>query len=145
MKKLSSLLLIPCFVWIVFNLRPSATAITRPELTQWELDAMMKQDDIVVIRSDADIAEHGWGIKGGLAPVDGGSFARIHITDKTWAQAKKYTESHNVGYYLERKWNVLRSELPSGVKQQINQTGEYETDWATIKGFIHDKVNDQTE
>jgi hypothetical protein len=133
-------------VWLLIYAKPRRTTIERPDKTAAEIAAgLADRGDPVALKEDGFT---GWGTEELLPPKDGGKFVRVKIAGVSVAQAEKYLSRHedvNGVVLTYRKWHVLVDSLPLEVRQQLNQTGEYQTTWSAVRNFIHDKVNNVTE
>lgn len=108
-----------------------------------------------------DIRPNGfeWGRLEALPPADGGKFVRVRISDVTPAQVETYltnrwgialnvSETETVGEDVvvtrRRALRVLVDNLPANVRNQLRNTGFYETTWSAIKSFVQNKLTSET-
>ena len=99
---------------------------------------------------------HTWGTKELIPPAEGGKFARLRITDATHAWIKnfvrnKWNHLDPCGPELSGETTVRRRRiridvdlLPAGVLNTLNTTGLFETTWNAVRGFVRDKLTNQT-
>lgn len=110
-----------------------------------------KRGDIVVVKRDG----WPWGKEELKAPKDGGVFVRLKLPGVPVSSVEKYIEQHNIiegegskarsVVKRRRIWRLVVDELPVGVRNQFNTTGEYTTTVAAIRNYIHDKINNVRE
>lgn len=86
---------------------------------------------------------HVWGAREVIAPADGGKFFRIRISDVTKAQVENFIRNRwgfdtcDEDQGVRRRHIDLRvSDLPAQVRQQLNQTGFFETTWPQVRNFL---------
>ncbi len=111
-----------------------------------------KRGDVIVIKENNCT----WGNKESLPPAQGGKFVIVKITDATvedieqalssrWGISLLDPEIDGNGLPIRRRCTrLLVDSLPSAVRVQLNQTGTYTTDWATVKSFIQNKATMET-
>jgi hypothetical protein len=110
-----------------------------------------KRGDVVLVMENG----HPWGTSELKAPVDGGQFVVIKITDVTKDQVLNWIFNHwtcrledpqvSGGTTLARRRIRIDVNLvPPAVLQTLNQTGEFTTTWTAIRQFVHDKQTDTT-
>lgn len=100
-----------------------------------------KRGDPVVVMPDG----HVWGALELKPPATGGKFVVLKIPGVSVAATKKYIDrevsvvDENV-ILTRRLWRIVVDELPSGVRNTLNTTGEYTVTWNTIRHYIENKV-----
>jgi len=115
-----------------------------------------KKGDVICVMPDG----HTWGNKEVIPPADGGKFVRMTIEDVTPEQIETTLQNRwglsltgpemdpadPDGMTVKRRKAIgfLLDILPAGVRQQLNTTGAYTTDWPTIKSFVRNKLNGET-
>lgn len=123
-----------------------AVDATNPDGTK-DVRGCYKRGDPVLVRDDG----WPWGAKELLPPAQGGKFVRVRITDRTAAQIATAVQNRwgvdidspetSAGALVRRRLLRLRvDDLPAGVRNQLNTTGLYETDFATARNFIRNKL-----
>jgi guanylate kinase len=98
-----------------------------------------------------------WGAEELKAPINGGKFVVIKITDVTADQVRAWLQNHwscfvdsprldvdGVTVLARRRIKIDVDLVPAGVLQTLNQTGQFSTTWTQIRQFVHDKQTDQT-
>lgn len=82
-------------------------------------------------------------------PQAGGRFFILTISDVSEEQARRFIEAHEeiinfatleTRIHIARRYRLVLSELPAGVRSQINTTGRYTATWAQVRSFIENKV-----
>jgi hypothetical protein len=97
-----------------------------------------KRGDIVVVAPNT----HVWGARETLP-----RFVQVRVSDVGVAAALKYIESQiDNGIVIRRRLYRIRwDDLPAGVKQQLIETGRYETTWDAIKQYVQNKFTGLNE
>lgn len=113
-----------------------------------------KRGDVVLVMENG----HPWGSSELKAPINGGQFVVIKITDVTKAQVLQWIRNHwnclledphlaaidGVTPLARRRVRIDVNLVPPGVLQTLNQTGEFTTTWTQIRQYVRDKQSDTT-
>jgi hypothetical protein len=112
-----------------------------------DLRGCYKRGDVI------GVAPNGWawGALEQLAPVNGGQFVIVKITDVTrtqvlnWVRNNWQCEIDGVDSNVRRRRVRIDTQLlPASVRNALNNTGQYSTTWAAIRQYLRNKLTDAT-
>jgi hypothetical protein len=100
-----------------------------------------KRGDPVMVRDDGYL----WSVEESKAPINGGVFVIIKIPGVLRSKVEKYVlpqkdDADPTRDKRRRLWRVVVDELPTGVRNQLRDTGTYTTTWTQVRNFIENKL-----